>query len=65
MTMVAQSDWVIDMGPGAGDEGGIVIAAGPPTAIVSVKDSRTAPYLNRALEGAIPPLNPELTFRSG
>jgi len=50
MMMVAQSDWVIDMGPGAGDEGGRVVAAGPPTAVVSVRESRTAPYLKRALE---------------
>jgi excinuclease ABC subunit A len=50
MMMVAQSDWVIDMGPGAGDEGGRVVAAGPPTTVISAKESRTAPYLKRALE---------------
>jgi excinuclease ABC subunit A len=49
MMMVAQSDWVIDMGPGAGDEGGLVVAVGPPTAVASVKESRTARYLKRAL----------------
>jgi excinuclease ABC subunit A len=49
MMMVAQSDWVIDMGPGAGDEGGSVVAVGPPTAVASVKESRTARYLKRAL----------------
>ena len=30
MRVVAGSDWVIDIGPGAGDEGGRVVAAGPP-----------------------------------
>jgi excinuclease ABC subunit A len=50
MMMVAQSDWVIDMGPGAGNEGGRVVAAGPPTTVISAKESRTAPYLKRALE---------------
>jgi excinuclease ABC subunit A len=50
MMTVAQSDWVIDMGPGAGDEGGRVVAAGPPTIVVPAKESRTALYLNRALE---------------
>jgi excinuclease ABC subunit A len=50
MMMVAKSDWVIDMGPGAGDEGGRVVAAGPPTTVISAKESRTAPYLKRALE---------------
>jgi excinuclease ABC subunit A len=50
MMMVAQSDWVIDMGPGAGDGGGRVVAAGPPAAVASAKQSRTARYLSRAVE---------------
>jgi excinuclease ABC subunit A len=29
MQVIASSDWVIDMGPGAGDEGGQIVAAGP------------------------------------
>ena len=28
MSVVAASDWVIDIGPGAGDEGGQIVAAG-------------------------------------
>ncbi|MBC6989452.1 excinuclease ABC subunit UvrA [Hymenobacter sp. BT491] len=47
MRVVAGSDWVIDMGPGAGDEGGQVVAAGPPADVAKVKGSRTAPYLAR------------------
>ncbi|OUJ74260.1 excinuclease ABC subunit UvrA [Hymenobacter crusticola] len=47
MRVVAGSDWVIDMGPGAGDEGGHVVAAGPPAEVARVKESRTAPYLAR------------------
>jgi excinuclease ABC subunit A len=49
MALVAQSDWVIDMGPGAGDEGGRVVASGIPSAIASAKSSKTAPYLARTL----------------
>ena len=30
MSVVAQSDWVIDVGPGAGEEGGTMVAEGPP-----------------------------------
>ena len=49
MALVAQSDWVIDMGPGAGDEGGRVVASGIPSAIASAKSSKTAPYLAQTL----------------
>jgi excinuclease ABC subunit A len=48
MHVVTDSDWVIDVGPGAGDEGGRIVAAGPPTAVAKNRDSRTAPYLARA-----------------
>ncbi|WP_254511429.1 excinuclease ABC subunit UvrA [Anatilimnocola floriformis] len=50
MQLVASSDWVIDMGPGAGDEGGQVVAAGKPADIANVKASRTATYLARYLK---------------
>jgi len=50
MHVVANSDWVIDIGPGAGDEGGQVVAAGPPVEVARVKASKTAPYLRRFLE---------------
>jgi excinuclease ABC subunit A len=49
MRVVAQSDWVIDIGPGAGDQGGQLVAAGTPQQVAKVKGSRTAPYLARAL----------------
>ena len=51
MRVVAGSDWVIDIGPGAGDEGGQVVAQGPPLEVAKAKTSRTAPYLKRFLEG--------------
>ncbi|HEX2606507.1 MAG TPA: excinuclease ABC subunit UvrA [Flavisolibacter sp.] len=51
MSVIALSDWVIDMGPGAGDEGGKVIAQGTPREIVTVKESRTARFLQNAFEG--------------
>ena len=49
MRVVAASDWVIDIGPGAGDEGGRVVASGPPGALAKAEGSRTAPYLARFL----------------
>lgn len=47
MRVVAGSDWVIDIGPGAGDEGGKVVASGPPAQVARNKISRTAPYLRK------------------
>ena len=49
MRVVAGSDWVIDVGPGAGEEGGRIVAAGPPAAVAQSQASRTAPYLARFL----------------
>ncbi|HEX8403767.1 MAG TPA: excinuclease ABC subunit UvrA [Duganella sp.] len=49
MQVLAASDWVIDVGPGAGEEGGTIVAAGPPVELAKDKRSRTAPYLRRAL----------------
>ena len=49
MRVVAGSDWVIDIGPGAGDEGGRIVAEGTPAAIARAPRSRTAPFLARFL----------------
>lgn len=49
MDVVGSSDWVIDIGPGAGEEGGRVVAEGPPTLVAGKKDSKTAPYLAREM----------------
>ncbi|MFI0988515.1 ATP-binding cassette domain-containing protein [Streptomyces exfoliatus] len=51
MDVVATADWVVDLGPGGGDEGGRVVAAGPPAEVAASAESRTAPYLARALGG--------------
>jgi excinuclease ABC subunit A len=50
MRTVAQCDWVIDLGPGAGDEGGRIVAAGRPSEVAAARGSRTAPYLAAALD---------------
>jgi excinuclease ABC subunit A len=50
MSLAAGSDWVVDIGPGAGDDGGQVVASGPPSEVAAAtRRSRTAPYLKRAL----------------
>lgn len=52
MRAVAQADWVIDVGPGAGDAGGQIVAAGTPKQVARVKRSRTAPFLAEELARA-------------
>ncbi len=49
MSVVAGADWVIDMGPGGGEEGGRIVAAGPPRKVAGASDSATAPYLATTL----------------
>lgn len=47
MRVVAASDHVIDMGPGAGEDGGRIVASGTPRDIANTAGSRTAPFLAR------------------
>jgi len=45
LDVVKRADWVIEMGPGAGDAGGRVVAQGPPEAIARTPESPTGRYL--------------------
>ncbi|MYM73092.1 ATP-binding cassette domain-containing protein [Duganella sp. FT134W] len=49
MQVLADSDWLIDVGPGAGEEGGRIVVSGPPAEVARHKSSRTAPYLRRSM----------------
>jgi excinuclease ABC subunit A len=49
MSVAASSDWTVDVGPGAGEEGGRIVAAGRPDEVASSTASRTAKYLAAAL----------------
>ncbi|MBI3753631.1 MAG: excinuclease ABC subunit UvrA [Deltaproteobacteria bacterium] len=51
---ILSADYVIDMGPGAGDGGGKVVATGPPDDIIRNKESLTGKYLSRELEIPVP-----------
>ncbi|MDD4859888.1 MAG: excinuclease ABC subunit UvrA [Dehalococcoidales bacterium] len=53
LDVMKNADYIIDLGPGAGDRGGYVIATGTPEEIVRAKDSATGQYLSRVL-----PVNP-------
>lgn len=49
MDVIRASDWVIDIGPGAGDEGGRVVVAGPPKRVASDPMSKTAAFLAKEI----------------
>jgi excinuclease ABC subunit A len=49
MRVAAQSDWVIDIGPGAGDEGGRTVACGRPDAVAHRGSGATSRYLKEYL----------------
>lgn len=48
MRVAGAADWVIDMGPGAGDAGGRIVATGTPAEVAGHRSSRTARYLKAA-----------------
>ncbi|MFJ4438899.1 excinuclease ABC subunit UvrA [Streptomyces sp. NPDC088923] len=50
MAVVASADWVIDLGPGGGDQGGHLVAEGRPEDVAKAEGSRTAKYLRAALD---------------
>jgi excinuclease ABC subunit A len=51
---IRAADWVIDMGPGAGVHGGLVVAEGPPEAIAASPHSPTGAYLSGRRAIAVP-----------
>lgn len=56
--MIRLADFIIDMGPGAGELGGEVIASGTPADIMADPKSTTGQYLTGALSIPIPPRRP-------
>ncbi len=52
--VMKNADYIIDLGPGAGDRGGKVVATGTPEQIARKKSSATGKYLKRSFEGENP-----------
>ena len=50
LDLIKNADWVIDLGPGAGDQGGRLIATGTPEQIAEVPGSHTGRYLRHSLD---------------
>ncbi len=51
---IRRADWVVDLGPGAGDRGGEVVAEGSPEDILNNPDSLTGAYLSGRLHVPVP-----------
>ena len=49
LDVIKCADWIIDMGPEGGDQGGYIVATGAPEGIARVKQSYTGQYLNKVL----------------
>ncbi len=49
MAVAAEADWILDIGPEAGEDGGEIVAQGTPEKVAVSKTSRTAPFLKAAL----------------
>ncbi len=50
LDVMKNADWIVDLGPGAGDQGGYVVATGTPEEIARVESSATGQYLTRVLD---------------
>ncbi|MGB9073770.1 MAG: excinuclease ABC subunit UvrA [Terriglobales bacterium] len=59
LDVIRNADWILDLGPEGGEEGGRIVAQGTPEQVARVKKSYTgqalAPYLNGAKQGVIAP----------
>ena len=49
LSVIAEADYLVDLGPEAGAEGGKVVAVGTPEQVAKNKTSRTAPFLRKVL----------------
>jgi excinuclease ABC subunit A len=50
LDVIAEADYIVDIGPEAGRNGGKVVAVGSPEEVAQDKESRTAPFIKRILE---------------
>ena len=52
LDLIKNSDWIIDLGPGAGDQGGNLLACGTPETLAGEEQSHTGRYLRETLRQA-------------
>jgi excinuclease ABC subunit A len=49
LSVIAEADYIVDLGPEAGAEGGKIVAVGTPEQVSKNRTSRTAPFLRKVL----------------
>ena len=59
LDLIKSADWIIDLGPGAGDEGGYLVAEGTPEDLVKMDHSHTGRWLKTHLSRDGKPAHPE------
>jgi excinuclease ABC subunit A len=65
LDVIKTADWVIDMGPGGGVNGGRIVVEGTPETVAATKESFTGQYLKPLLERAsVQPLKPQPAKKS-
>jgi len=52
MDVIKTADYIIDLGPEGGDDGGYIVGCGPPEEIVNIKESYTGQFLKKVLQSA-------------
>ena len=50
MDVIKNSDWIVDLGPEGGDEGGYLVTTGPPSQIANYSKSYTGKYLKKLMK---------------
>jgi excinuclease ABC subunit A len=52
LSVIAEADYIVDLGPEAGADGGEVVACGTPEQVAKSRVSRTAPFLRKVLNSS-------------
>ena len=53
LDVIARADWIVDLGPEAAEDGGRIVAEGPPSSIMAEPDSHTGRFLHQHLNSGI------------
>jgi excinuclease ABC subunit A len=64
LDVIKRADWIVDLGPEAGDAGGRVVVQGVPEAVADCEQSHTGRYLRPLLRHDIPPVSDALVAAS-